>query len=174
VATHESRLDWALQLVWFQHQNTCKQMMDGFDRVERARVKGVPEMWSIAACWGMSRPFFPITTPSSTSWSKAVQGCGISIAIPSLMYEEVGFKKSSGSWILPQITKSCIRFETTVKPNYKFIFHNSENAKWQCTMKPSFLNSSAAINQGALAITVRRKKLLRGWKIILQFLASTQ
>jgi hypothetical protein len=41
-------------------------------------------------------------------------------------------------------------------------------------MKPSFLNSSAATNQGALAITVRRKKLLRGWKIILQFLASTQ
>jgi hypothetical protein len=58
-----------------------------------------------------------------------------------LMYEEICFKRISGSWILPQVTKSCIRFETSVKPNYKFIFWSSENAKWQCTMKLRFLNS---------------------------------
>jgi hypothetical protein len=37
-----------------------------------------------------------------------------------------------------------------------------------------FFYSFSNHNQGALAITIRRKKLFRGWKIILQFLAGTQ
>jgi len=54
----------------------------------------------------MSRPFLPITTPSSTSWSRNVQDDGISTDDPSLTYDDVGFKKIRGSCTTLRIYQS--------------------------------------------------------------------